>query len=315
MSQIGYMMFALGVSGYGGENGLGYTASMFHLFTHAFFKSLLFLGAGVVIHFIHSNEMKDMGGLRKYLPITNLCFLIACLAIAGIPPFAGFFSKEEILLAASHSNKIVFYVALLTSGLTAFYMFRLYFSIFWNKPTEVHHHSATSDKHGEGPFSMKFPLMILAICSILAGVIPFGEYVSADKRPLESHFDPIFSIAPVLVGVIGILIAAWMYRKSSNKPEKMSQSLGGLYKAAYRKFYIDEIYLFITQKLIFNLIGRPAAWIDRNIVDGLMNGIANTTAAISGFIKGIQSGKVQSYAIYFFGGIVALAIVFLYLWK
>src|SRR6185503_10978136 len=104
-------------------------------------------------------------------------FLVACLAIAGIPPFAGFFSKEEILLAASHSNKIVFYVALLTSGLTAFYMFRLYFSIFWNKPTEVHNH------HGEGPFSMKFPLMILAICSILAGVIPFGEYVSADKRP------------------------------------------------------------------------------------------------------------------------------------
>jgi NADH-quinone oxidoreductase subunit L len=309
MSQIGYMMFALGVSGYGGENGLGYTASMFHLFTHAFFKSLLFLGAGVVIHFIHSNEMKDMGGLRKYLPITNLSFLIACLAIAGIPPFAGFFSKEEILLAASHSNKIVFYVALITSGLTAFYMFRLYFSIFWNKTTEVNHH------HGEGPFSMKFPLMILAICSILAGVIPFGEYVSSDKRALESHFDPMFSIAPVLIGVIGILIAMWMYRKQSDKPEKISKSLGGLYNAAYKKFYIDEIYLFITKKIIFNLIGRPAAWIDRNIVDGLMNGIANTTAAVSGWIKGIQSGKVQSYAIYFFGGIVALAIVFLYLWK
>src|SRR6185436_19690810 len=315
MSQIGYMMFALGVSGYGGENGLGYTASMFHLFTHAFFKSLLFLGAGVVIHFIHSNEMKDMGGLRKYLPITNLSFLIACLAIAGIPPFAGFFSKEEILLAASHSNKIVFYVALLTSGLTAFYMFRLYFSIFWNKPAEVHNHSAPADRHDEGPFSMKLPLMILALCSILAGVIPFGEYVSADKKPLESHFDPLFSIAPVLVGVIGILIAAWMYRKQNDRSERISRSLGGLYKAAYRKFYIDEIYLFITKKLIFNLIGRPAAWIDRNIVDGLMNGIANTTAAISGFIKGIQSGNVQSYAIYFFGGIVALAIVFLYLWK
>jgi NADH-quinone oxidoreductase subunit L len=253
--------------------------------------------------------MKDMGGLRKYLPITNLSFLIACLAIAGIPPFAGFFSKEEILLAASHSNKIVFYVALLTSGLTAFYMFRLYFSIFWNKATEVSHH------HGEGPFSMKFPLMILAICSILAGVIPFGEYVSSDKRALESHFDPMFSIAPVLIGVIGILIAMWMYRKQSDKPEKISKSLGGLYNAAYKKFYIDEIYLFITKKIIFNLIGRPAAWIDRNIVDGLMNGIANTTAAVSGWIKGIQSGKVQSYAIYFFGGIVALAIVFLYLWK
>ena len=309
MSQIGYMMFALGVSGYGGENGLGYTASMFHLFTHAFFKSLLFLGAGVVIHFIHSNEMKDMGGLRKYLPITNLSFLVACLAIAGIPPFAGFFSKEEILMAADHSNKIVYWVALLTSGLTAFYMFRLYFSIFWNKKTEVHDH------HGEGPVSMKLPLIILTFCSIFAGLIPFGKYVSPDKTPLESHFDLMFSILPVAVGVVGILLAMWMYKKESAKAEKISQSLGGLYKAAYKKFYIDEIYLFITQKIIFNLIGRPAAWIDRNIVDGLMNGIANTTASVSGFIKGIQSGKVQSYAIYFFGGIVALAIVFLYLWK
>jgi len=309
MSQIGYMMFALGVSGNGGENGLGYTASMFHLFTHAFFKSLLFLGAGVVIHFIHSNEMKDMGGLRKYLPITNLSFLVACLAIAGIPPFAGFFSKEEILLAAYNSNKIVYGVALFTSGLTAFYMFRLYFSIFWNKQTEVHNH------HGEAPFSMKFPLIILALCSVIAGFIPFGEYVSSDRTTLESHFDPMFSIAPVAFGIIGILLAMWMYKKESTKAEKVSQSLGGLYKAAYKKFYIDEIYLFITQKIIFNLIGRPAAWIDKNIVDGLMNGIANTTASVSGFIKGIQSGKVQSYAIYFFGGIVALAVVFLYLWK
>lgn len=309
MSQIGYMMFALGVSGYGGENGLGYTASLFHLFTHAFFKSLLFLGAGVVIHFIHSNEIKDMGGLRKYLPITNLCFLIACLAIAGIPPFAGFFSKEEILLAAYNSNKIVYGFALFTSGLTAFYMFRLYYSIFWNKQTEVHDH------HGEGPFSMKLPLIILSLCSIFAGLIHFGEYVSPDKRMLESHFDPLFSIAPVVIGLLGIFIATWMYRKPTDRPQRISGSLGALYRTAYRKFYIDEVYLFITRKIIFNLIGRPAAWVDRHIVDGLMNGIANATATIAAWIKGIQSGKVQSYAIYFFGGIVAITIVFLYLWK
>ena len=162
---------------------------------------------------------------------------------------------------------------------------------------------------------MKMPLMVLALCSIFAGLIPFGEYVSSDGKELESHFDPMFSIAPVMFGVIGILLAMWMYKNESSKADKLSRSLGGLYKAAYKKFYIDEIYLFITKKIIFNLIGRPAAWIDRNIVDGLMNGIANTTATISGLIKGIQSGKVQSYAIYFFGGIVALAIVFLYLWK
>jgi NADH-quinone oxidoreductase subunit L len=317
MSQIGYMMFALGVSGYGGEFGLGYTASMFHLFTHAFFKSLLFLGAGVVIHFIHSNEMKDMGGLRKYLPVANWAFLIGCLAIAGIPPFAGFFSKEEILLASWHSNKLVYGIAFFTSGLTAFYMFRLYFSIFWRDKSrsplergwgEVHH-------HGEGPISMKTPLVILTACSALAGFIPFGKYVSSDSKALESHFDLAFSAAPVAFGIIGILIAMWLYKNESSKADKLSQSLGGFYKAAYKKFYIDEIYLFITKKIIFNLIGRPAAWIDRNIVDGLMNGIANTTATVSGLIKGMQSGKVQSYTIYFFGGIVTLAIVFLYLWK
>src|SRR5678816_1753633 len=245
ISQIGFMMFALGVSGeyhdhLPGSSGLGFTASMFHLFTHAIFKALLFLGAGTVIHFIHSNEIKDMGGLRKYLPVTHITFLIACLAIAGVPPFAGFFSKEEILLAAYNSNPAIYWIALFTSGLTAFYMFRLYFSIFWNKPTEVH------NQHGEGPFSMKFPLMILAFCSIFAGLIPFGKYVSSDKRLLESHFDPLFSIAPVAFGIIGILLAMWMYKKESLKAEKISQSFGGLYKAAYKKFYIDEIYLFIT---------------------------------------------------------------------
>jgi len=144
MSQIGYMMFSLGVSKYGGEKGLGYMASMFHLFTHAFFKSLLFLGAGAVIHFVHSNDMKDMGGLRKLMPITHITFLVACLAIAGIPPFAGFFSKEEILLAAFNANKLIYGIAVFTSALTAFYMFRLYFSIFWNKEAainHVHHHA------------------------------------------------------------------------------------------------------------------------------------------------------------------------------
>jgi NADH-quinone oxidoreductase subunit L len=309
MSQIGYMMFALGVSGTGGENGLGYTASMFHLFTHAFFKSLLFLGAGAVIHLVHSNDMKDMGGLRKYMPITHISFLIACLAIAGVPPFAGFFSKEEILLAAYNASMPVYIIALLTSGLTAFYMFRLYFSIFWNKETEVHGH------HGEGTFSMKFPLILLAICTLAAGFIPFGEFVSADGKALESHFHLSFSIAPVALGLAGILIAMLMYKKENNKPQQVATALGGLYKAAYKKFYIDELYLFITKKIVFNFIGRPAAWIDRNIVDGLMNGIASVTGKISYLIKNLQSGKIQNYTLYFFGGLAAFLIIFIYFWK
>jgi NADH-quinone oxidoreductase subunit L len=309
MSQIGYMMFALGISGYGGEAGLGYTASMFHLFTHAFFKALLFLGAGAVIHFVHSNEIKDMGGLRKFMPVTHITFLIACLAIAGIPPFAGFFSKEEILLASWNTDNLVYGIALFTSGLTAFYMFRLYFSVFWNKPCELH------QIHHEGNAMMKFPLTILALCTVVAGLIPFGKFISSDGKSLGTHFSLLFSVSPVLFALAGIGIAMYLFLYQNECPEKYAGKLGSFYSAAKKKFFIDELYLLVTKKIIFNLIGRPAAWIDKNIVDGLMNGIANTTAAVSGFIKGIQSGKVQGYALYFFGGIVALAIVFLYWWK
>ena len=129
MSQLGYMMLALGVSGYEGHEGLGYMASMFHLFTHAMFKALLFLCAGSVIHAIHSNFLKDMGGLRKYMPITNITFLIAALAIAGVPPLAGFWSKDEILVAAFEHNTFLYVIGLFVAGLTAFYIFRIYFSI------------------------------------------------------------------------------------------------------------------------------------------------------------------------------------------
>ncbi|MER3470354.1 MAG: NADH-quinone oxidoreductase subunit L [Chitinophagaceae bacterium] len=309
MSQIGYMMFALGVSRYGGENSLGYIGSMFHLFTHAFFKSLLFLGAGAVIHLVHSNDMKDMGGLRKYMPITHITFLIACLAIAGIPPFAGFFSKEEILLAAFHSNKAVYTIALFTAALTAFYMFRLYFSIFWRKETELHTH------HGEGTFSMKLPLIILSICAIAAGFVPFSKFITADGGALETHMDLIFSVVPVGLAIIAILIAANLYKTENERPARLAASLGAFYTAAKQKFYIDELYLFITKKIIFNLIGRPAAWIDRNIIDGMMNGLAFVTASTSNTIKGVQSGRVQNYALYFFAGVAGLAILFIYLWK
>lgn len=311
MSQIGYMMFSLGVARYGGEHGLGYMASMFHLFTHAFFKSLLFLGAGAVIHMVHSNEMGDMGGLRKAMPITHLTFLIACLAIAGIPPFAGFFSKEEILLAAFHANKAVYVLALFTSGLTAFYMFRLYFSIFWSKDHEAHHHEET---HGEGTLSMKIPLLILGICAIAVGFVPMASLVTSDGLPLETHIDMAFSVAPVALGLGGIFLAMFLYKKANPKPDAIAASMGGLYKAAHRKFYMDEVYLFITKKIIFHMIGRPAAWIDRHIVDGFMNLLATLTALFSELIKGMQSGKLQQYAAYYFAGLICFVLLFIYLW-
>lgn len=310
MSQIGFMMFALGVSGYGGESGLGYMGSMFHLFTHAFFKSLLFLCAGAVIHLVHSNDMKDMGGLRKMMPITNACFLVACLAISGIPPFSGFFSKEEILLAAWRANKVVYAIGLGTSALTAFYMFRLYFSIFWRKEQ-----SSAVQAHGEGTLSMKVPLVLLAIGALLAGLLPFSKYVTADGVSLDGSINLNFSIAPVVLALGAIFLAARMYKTENDRAVRTADASGSFYTWAYHKFYIDEIYLFITKKIIFNLIGKPAAWIDKHIVDGLINGLASIIAAISEWIKGWQSGKVQNYAIYFFGGIVALTVVFVWLWK
>ena len=307
MSQIGFMMFALGVSKGGG---LGFTAAMFHLFTHAMFKALLFLGAGAVIHFIHSNDMKDMGGLRKFMPITHITFLIACLAIAGVPPFAGFFSKEEILLAAYEHNRVIYYAALVTSGLTAFYMFSLYFSIFWNKEA-----NADGAHHGEGGFAMMMPLLLLAVGAAAAGFIPFGNFVSSNGVAMESKFHLQFSIAPVVIGLIGIFTAMWLYKKQNDKPGKIAASLNGFYKTVFNKFYIDELYMFITKKILFNLIGRPAAWFDKNVVDGMVNATGNTTQSISEKIKGIQSGKVQQYAIYFLVAVIGLAVVFIYIWK
>ena len=312
MSQIGYMMFALGVSGYWGEHGLGFSASMFHLFTHAMFKALLFLGAGAVIHYVHSNEMGDMGGLRKKMPVTNAVFLIACLAISGVPPFSGFFSKEEILTAAYEHNKIIYAVGLATACLTAFYMFRLYLMIFWNKsplsPRRGAGGEAHDSHHGEAPLTMKLPLLFLAPATLIIGWIPFSMYVSADGTAFESAFHLVPAIVAVTAGLIGIFTAIFLYAKQNDKSDKISSAFGDTYRSAYKKFYVDELYLFITKKIIFNLISAPAAWIDRNVVDGMMNLLSDVTENTSEGIKSFQSGKVLDYALWFFVGTILLSL-------
>jgi NADH-quinone oxidoreductase subunit L len=322
ISQIGFMMLALGVSGYAAESGLGYTASMFHLFTHAFFKSLLFLGAGAIIHQVHSNELKDMGGLANIIPLTHICFLVGCLAIAGLPPFSGFFSKEEILLAAFRGDKFIFSFALFTSGLTSFYMFRLYFSIFFNKPTPSNLQVSNPKGHGAGngrknsfPLSMDYPLVVLALCATGVGFIPFSRWVTASRRPLDIHPDLSFSALPVSLALAGIALAAFLFFRANEKPAKITAYFGLLYRLTYRKFYFDELYLFITKKIIFNLIGRPAAWFDKNIVDGFMNLLARVTAKTSKLIRGLQSGKIQDYAWLFFAGVAGLAVWIIYFWN
>ena len=308
MSQIGYMMLALGVSGYSGHDGLGYMASMFHLFTHAMFKGLLFLGAGSIIHAVHSNYLQDMGGLRKYMPITHITFLIAALSIAGFPGFAGFFSKDEILVAAYEHNKMIYVIGVVVAGLTAFYMFRLYFGIFWGKETEF------KEVPHESPTSMTFPLLFLAFMSVAAGYIHFSEYVSADHIPFEAHLNyPLAAIA-VGVGILGILLAFIFYKKPSGLPDKVSTSFGSLYQWTYDKFYFDELYMFITKEIIFKRISAPFAWFDKKIVDGTMDLIGNSTVGGSEKIKKIQSGRVQDYAFAFIAGAVVLAMIFIYKW-
>jgi len=309
MSQIGYMMLALGLAGYGGHAGLGYMASMFHLFTHAMFKALLFLGAGAIIHAVHSNYMTDMGGLRKYLPITHITFLIACLTIAGIPPLSGFFSKDEILAAAFHSNKLLFAVEYAVAGLTAFYMFRLYFSVFWGK--ETHYHQTPH----EAPATMTIPLIILAIGAAVSGFIPFNKLVTSDGKILESEIELMIAIPSVLIGLLGIGIAYIMYSKESVIPDKMAATFKYGYKWAFNKFYIDELYLFVTKKIIFRYISEPVAWFDRHVVDATMNMIATVTHGVSFRIRGFQSGQLQKYAFVFITGAIMLAILFIYLWK
>jgi NADH-quinone oxidoreductase subunit L len=307
MSQIGYMMLGVGVSGYG-EDGLGFMASMFHLSTHAMFKALLFLGAGAIIHAVHSNYMYEMGGLRKYLPITHITFLIAVLTISGIPPFSGFWSKDEILAATHEFSPVLFYNAVFVAGLTAFYMSRLYYNIFWGNDNRVYHH-----KPHEAPFTMTIPLMILAFASIFAGFIPFHSFVTTDGLPLETHLDWAIAIPSVLVALIGIGIATVLYKKESELPVKISKAFGAFYQGAFHKFYIDEVYFFVTKKIIFNYISRPVAWFDRHIVDGFMNLLAWITNFVANSIKGFQSGKVQQYGFVFVMGAIVLVIVFAYL--
>lgn len=304
ISQIAYMMFALGVAGWGADKAEGFIASMFHLFTHAFFKALLFLGAGAVIHAVGSNEMKQMGGLRKSLPITHITFLIACLAISSIPPFAGFFSKEAILSSAMKANPLIYFVGLFTGGLTAFYMFRLYFRIFWFKKPEADAHN-----HEKHTWAMNISLILLALGSLSVGFIPFGHFVSADGNSLELPIHLSSIILPVTIAILGIAAAYFYFAKESDKSEVAVAKFETVYGWAYQKFFIDEVYLFVTKKIIFNLIGRPIAWVDRTIVNGTINSTAWISVKASEIIKPIQSGRVQTYALFFLGGALILAAI------
>ncbi|MDE5929748.1 MAG: NADH-quinone oxidoreductase subunit L, partial [Muribaculaceae bacterium] len=314
ISQIAFMMVSLGVARPDFHEGLGYMASMFHLFTHAMFKALLFLGAGALIHAVGSNDYTAMHGLRKHMPVTHWTFLIGCLAIAGIIPFSGFFSKDEILSSCLGNSTFVYIWMSAVAALTAFYMFRLYYLIFWWKEHETPAgHHAPHDQ----PWTMTLPLVILAAISCVAGFIPFGNFVSWNGEPYDfmAHFDWSVAAVSLAVAVLAIALATVMYRKENQLPAKFKNAMPALWRWCHHRFYWDELYMFITHKIIFGLVCKPIAWFDRHIIDGSMDAMAAVTNKASEEIKPLQSGQIQFYVwIYLvgallLGGITAICLL------
>ena len=315
ISQIAYMLVALGVC-FALDNhhgGLGYMAAMFHLFTHAMFKALLFLCSGAIIVIVGSNFYQYMGGLRKYMPITNVCFLIGCLAIAGIPPFSGFFSKDEIIAACFQFSPFLGWFMTVVAGMTAFYMFRLYYLIFWGKS----YYEADPDhrrRPQEVPFVMWGPLVFLAIISVFAGLIPFGHFVSATGESYDIHIDWSVATTSIVAAVIGISLATWMYAgKEWPVADKLERTFPKLHKAALNRFYIDDAWQYFTHKIVFRCFSRPIAWFDRHVVDNTFNFLAWGTNEAAESIRPWQSGDVRGYATWFISGAVALLLALLLL--
>jgi NADH-quinone oxidoreductase subunit L len=343
VSQLGYMFLGCGVG--------AYAAGIFHLMTHAFFKGLLFLAAGSVIHAMGGEQdMRLMGGLRKQIPATYWTMFIATLAIAGIPGFAGFFSKDEILDAAGsgpHANITFWLLGLAAAGLTSFYMFRLIFLTFFGKPRfdehEVHVH--------ESPRNMTVPLMILAFFSIVGGwfaaphLLGKTDYFDAFLHPVFSAYgvqsgieqgaslagaageaggispSPAMELLhaltgpPVVLAIIGLLVAWWFYIHRPDAPKKLAERVHGLYTLLLNKYYVDEIYaiLFIRP---FLWISTNVLWhvVDERVIDGTVNGFADVARDAGGQARELQSGNARSYATWVVIGAVGFTALMLGVW-
>ena len=326
VSQLGYMFLACGVG--------AFSAGIFHLMTHAFFKALLFLAAGSVIHAMGSEQnMQHMGGLSKKIRWTYITMLTATLAIAGFPPLAGFFSKDSILLSAFLSENggpnvghVLYGFGLLTALLTAFYMFRLVFLTFHGKQRYDDHHVHVH----ESPKSMLVPLMILAVLSVVGGWLAAPGLVGGTDY-FAKFLDPVFgggeSAAPesaaraleiplagvaFLTALLGLAIALWLYLKQPGKPEALAKSMKGAYTTLLNKYYVDELYAAV--------IVNPLMWLSTNAlwkvadvgaIDGTVNGIADTATAIGDSVRHTQSGNTRSYAVWVvIGALVIIAVIF-----
>ena len=366
MSQLGYMVMAMGVGAYG--------AGLFHLMTHAYFKAMLFLGSGSVIHGMEevvghdpvlAQDMRLMGGLRKYMPVTALTFLVGTLAICGIPPFAGFWSKDEILGSTFEASPVLWAIGWLTAGITAFYMFRMYFSTFegdfrgTNKeiqtqlkreqlmamgaslgpgamnPQELtlevdkhddhdHHHSETPH---ESPFSMTFPLVMLAVPSVLIGLVgtPFLNYFEAFIHPPGEELEALAPLSETLatfdwqefllmggssvgIGLIGITLAIMMYRTYKIDPAAIAGSIKPLYQLSKNKWYVDEIYDVVFVQGCRNL-AKQVLEVDVRIVDGIVNLAGFVTLITGEGLKYLENGRAQFYALIVFGAVLGLVLL------
>lgn len=302
VSQLGYMMLALGVG--------SLTASMFHLWTHAFFKALMFLAAGSVLHALHHKaDVWEMGGLIKKMPITGWTFVIGGLAIAGIPPLSGFWSKDEILVATlSEGHYVLFAMAAFTAFLTAFYMWRMIFlAFFGDEKPENHPH--------ESPWTMTLPLVVLAVGAIGAGWMgtPWHNVWSEWIYYGHPHHGPINYGAMLLSIVLaggGIFLAYTLYLKDARKKraQKLAEWFGPVYRMLYNKYYIDELYLWFNHKLVDGT-ARLFYLFDIYVVDGIVNGIGAFARLSGDGLRVFQTGRLQNYALIFFLGVLAVAVL------
>ncbi len=362
MSQLGYMVMAMGVG--------AYSAGLFHLMTHAYFKAMLFLGSGSVIHGMEAvvghdpvlaQDMRLMGGLRKYMPTTAITFLLGALAICGIPPFAGFWSKDEILGATFTANPALWAIGWLTAGLTAFYMFRMYFSTFEGSfrgndtviqkqlklaqmqkmgmslgpgamnpqelTLEADHDAADHSNHDHGgsphesPISMTLPLVVLAIPSVLIGLVgtPFANYFEAfihppseivEGIPSEVDWGEFIPMAgsSVGIGLIGISLAVLMYLTRKIDPAAIAAKIQPLYQLSLNKWYFDEIYDFLFVKGLRRL-ARQVLEVDLRIVDGVVNLAGFVTLVTGEGLKYLETGRAQFYALIVFGAVLGLVLI------
>ena len=349
LSQLGYMVLALGAGGYmialGTKEGnadlirlgtAGYIAGILHMINHAFFKALLFLGSGSVIHAVGTEDMRMMGGLRKAMPLTAYTMLIGCLSIAGIPIFSGFWSKDLVLEAAFgpfHEGLgfgsvfcVLFVLGMITAFMTAFYMFRMWFLTFTGKPR--------GHCHGESPMTMTMPLCILSVFAILSGLViigNFGYYVARSLKASMPHigvyvekgmdvvkeiFTTPATYVALVLAVVGIAIAFFMYAKKEYDPEKFDQDKKpALYRFVAKRYYFPEMYNQISWKLGYG-VARGVEAIDRQLIDGTVNGLSNAVVGGGDGLAKVETGYVRDYAAYVALGVLIImgifACVFLY---